>query len=290
VNRHELLNYSDILRDLESFDDWLRRLGVPVRCADRAHYALKKLRKAHEAFLNHPAQAEGISKADYLFGLTEAVELHDVYRAFKNHPPEQLRDRLARALSGPLLPDRETAKNRDARNVMFELALGAEWALCGGEIQLIEPDLMLRMPERRYFVACKRPERDQGIRPAVRDAASQLRATLSAASPNHFGIIAISLSHILNPGNAYFSGTYEQLSNLLNGLMSVHRPKWRTTDFHPQNIAVIFYAHTPADWGAGLYRLSAMRVGPTLLEHEAHRNLRHDLRCLYPGRLQPFKI
>jgi hypothetical protein len=220
VNRTAQLRYSDILRDLEGFDGWLRSLGVPVRTMDRAHCAVQKLERAHQAFVNDTDHAEGVSKADYLFALTEALELRDVYRAFRFHPPEQLCDRLNRALSGPLLPDAETAKNSDGRNVMFELALGAEWALCGGNIEFVEPDLLLRTPDRCYLVACKRPEHEHAIRAAVRGAASQLRAALSPASIDHFGIVAISLSRVLNRGNVYFSGRYEDLSELLNGLMN----------------------------------------------------------------------
>jgi hypothetical protein len=282
VYRNAQLKYSDILKDLEGFDDWLRSLGVPVRPADRAHGSIRKLESAQQAFLSGSPQANGVSKSDYIFGLTEALELRDVYCAFRDHPPHHLRERLTRALSGPHLPEAETIKNRDGRNVMFELALGAEWALNGASVDLIEPDLGLKMAERYYLVACKRPEHDHGIRAAVRDAASQLRSALARTPINHFGIIAVSLGRILNRGNTYFSGDYEQLSELLNGLMSLHRPNWRTTDFHPQNIAIIFYAQTPADWGEGLYRLSAMRIMEARGEYsDIHRNLESDLRELY---------
>jgi hypothetical protein len=276
------MNYSDILRDLEGLDEWLLSLGVPVRSADRVHYAIRKLESAEQAFLSGTPQARGVSKSDYLFGLTEALELRDVYRAFRDHPPQHLRDRLTRALSGPHLPEAETTRNRDGRNIMFELALGAEWALNGASVDLIEPDLGLKMAERYYLVACKRPESEHGIRAAVRDAASQLRSALACAPMNHFGVIAISLSRVLNPGNTYFSGNYEQLSELLNGLMSLHRPNWRATDFHPQNIAISFYAQTPADWGEGLYRLSAMRTVEARGDYtDVHRNFESDLRELY---------
>lgn len=169
------------------------------------------------------------------------------------------------------MPEAETATSRDGRNVMFELALGAEWALCGAEVEILEPDLLLKTPDRGYLIACKRPEHEHSIRAAVRSAASQLRSALPPAPNNHFGIIAVCISRILNPGNAYFSGSYEQLSGLVNMLMGRHRGDWRTTDFHPRNIAVLFYTHTPADWGNGLFRLSAVRIGPTLLEESVHR-------------------
>jgi hypothetical protein len=280
--RSAQFKYLDILDGLRGLDDWLRSLGVPVHSMDRAHYAIQKLERAHEAFVKKTGKAVGVSKSDYLFALTEAVELQDVYRAFKNLTSDQLRDRLTRALSGPTLPGAEIAKNRDGRNLMFELALGAEWALLGGKIEFIEPDLALRTPSRSYLVACKRPDSEHGIRAAVRDAASQLRSALAQTNNDHFGIIAISLSRILNRGDAYFTGNYEQLSELLNRLMAVHRSGWRTTDFHPRNIVVLFYAHTPADWGDGLYRLSAIRIVEAYgLYNENHRNLQSDLTQLY---------
>jgi hypothetical protein len=280
--RSAQLKYSDILRDLQKLDDWLRAVGVPVRSMDRAHYAIEKLEKAEQAFAAGAEKASGVSKSDYLFALTEALELRDVYDAFRNHPPEQLRDRLVRAFSGPPLPAAETKKNRDGRNIMFELALGAEWALLGGDIDFVEPDLALKMPRRTYLTACKRPESEHGIRAAVKDAAGQLRAALTQTGEDHFGIVAVSLSRILNRGDAYFAGNYERLSELLNGLVATHRPGWRSTEFHPRSIAVAFYAHTPANWGQGLYRLSAMRIVEAFGENtEDHRNLKSDLSDLY---------
>lgn len=286
MNFSTQLNYSDILRDLQGFDHWLGSLGVPVRSMDRAHYAIQKLQTSHQAFVDRTDHATRVSKSDYLFALTEAVELRDVYCAFNHHhQTAELRDRLTRALSGPHLPEAENQKNRDGRNVMFELALGAEWALCGGKVELVEPDLALRMPTRSYLVACKRPESEHGIRAAVKDAASQLQTVLSNTGTDHFGIVAVSLSRILNQGKAFFGGTYAQLSALVNGLMGIHRSDWRTTDFHPRNIAVLFYAHTPADWGDGLYRMSAIRVVEASGEHnEHHGDLESDLNDLYARR------
>jgi hypothetical protein len=280
--RSAQLKYSDILGDLVGFDGWLRALDVPVRSMDRVHYAVRKLEKAQQAFLDGTEAAAGVSKSDYLFALTEALELRDVYRAFKDDLSHQLRDRLTRALSGPPLPEAETTKNRDGRNVMFELALGTEWALLGGKVDFVEPDLALKMPLRNYLIACKRPQSDHGIRAAVKDAAAQLRVALARTGEDHFGIIAISLSRILNRGHVYFAGNYEQLSNLLNALMAIHCSSWRTTDFHPRNIVVLFYAHTPANWGEGLYRLSAIRMVEAFGDYgRHHRNLESDLTNLY---------
>jgi hypothetical protein len=164
---------------------------------------------------------------------------------------------------------------------MFELALAAERKLCGANVELVEPDILLKTSTRNYLVACKRPEHEHGIRAAMRDAASQLRLALSSSPADYFGIIAVSLRQILNRGNTFFAGNYEQLSEILNGLMTKHRSSWRTMDFHTRNITVLFYAHTPADWGNGLFRLSAARMGPIHHEEAAHRDLKNDMTKLY---------
>jgi len=276
------VRYADILRNLSGFDDWLTAIGVPVRQSDRAHHSIRVLEKAERAFVNGTTgAAAGISSSEYLFGLTEALELRDVYLAFRNHPAQQVRDRLIRALSGPVLPEAETAKSRDGRNIMFELALGAEWALNGANVELLEPDLALKLPTRTYLVACKRPEYEHSVRAAVKDAARQLRSALSSAPSNYLGIVAISFARVLNRGDKFFSGGYEDLSVLLNELMKTLRPTWRTTEFHPRNIAVMFHAHTPADWGSGLFRLSAARIGPALQEEAVHQDVREDLELVY---------
>ena len=51
-----------------------------------------------------------------------------------------------------------------------------------------------------------------------------------------------------------------KLSDLVNVLMDTHRTDWRTTEFHSRNIAALVCAYTPADWGNGLFRLSAVTL------------------------------
>ena len=86
MNGTAQLRYAGILQNLKGFDDWLRRLAVPVRQADRAHHAIRVLEEAERAFQSGTNHA-GMSKSDYLFGLTAALELHDVYlTAIKKEP------------------------------------------------------------------------------------------------------------------------------------------------------------------------------------------------------------
>jgi hypothetical protein len=278
------VRYSTVLEDLKGFDEWLQRLGVPVQQADRAHRAIRIPEKAERAFQDQQEDsAVSISKTEYLFSLTEALELHDVYVAYRNQPADQLRQRLIRALNGPALPEHETQSNRDGRNIMFELALGAEWSQCGAEVDLVEPDLFVKTPDANYFVACKRPDYEHGIRAAVHDAASQLRDVLSNDQAENFGVIAISLSRVLNRGRDFFSGTHQQLNTLLQLMMEKHLHTWKTADFHPRNIAVLLHAHTPADWGDGLFRMSTSVVAPTTRDRAIPDRFKKSIDHLYSG-------
>jgi hypothetical protein len=79
---------------------------------DRAHQTIRVVEKAERAYLDGTNEAKGISKSEYLFAMTEALELRDVHRAFQDHPSQELRDRLERALKEPVLPELEASKTR----------------------------------------------------------------------------------------------------------------------------------------------------------------------------------
>jgi hypothetical protein len=283
MSQSSTVSYADILRDLSGFDEWLSTMGVPIRDSDRAHNAIRILEKAQYAFTNGLEDSEaGVSKTEYLFGLTEALELRDVYQTFRNNTSQELRKRLIRALSGPALPEAETEKNSDGRNIMFELAFGAEWAEKGAKIELCEPDLGAKLQNRYYLVACKRPNTEDGVTSAVKDAGRQLRSALTSAPDSCLGLIVISFSRILNRGTKFFSGSYDDLSELLNGMLTRNRQTWNDFSFHPNTIAIIFHMHTPANWGQGLFRMAAMRVDPFNSTAQKDINdLKNDLENLY---------
>ena len=161
--------------------------------------------------------------------------------------------RLERALSGPAQPVDENQKNSDGRNVWFELALAADWKLRGASIRLGEHDLQLFRDNKKFLMACKRPASEHSIRSNIRGAISQLNENLNEnlrlAQEDVFGVIAISLSRVLNPGNKYWSGNLEQLGNLLHGLMQQYTPFWQDADADPRIRSILFHVATPSDVG-----------------------------------------
>jgi hypothetical protein len=117
---------------------------------------------------------------------------------------------------------------------------------------------------------------------AVKDAGRQLRTALTSATGSCLGLVVISFSRILNQGKTFFSGDYDHLSTLLNEMLTRYRQTWREFAFHPRTIAIMFHAHTPANWGQGLFRMSAMRVDPfNSADPKGIDDMRDDLEHLY---------
>jgi len=144
---------SDLLRRLDRFDPWLKSLGLAPRPDDRLHLAFKVLAMAEEA--SRRGRETGVYsdiQPDHWFPIIEALEAHDVLCAFKSDASPFLSSAVKRALSGPAQAMDEGPKNRDGRNVWFELALAAEWKLRGATVTIQEPDLRLVRENTTFLV------------------------------------------------------------------------------------------------------------------------------------------
>jgi hypothetical protein len=208
--------YSELLQFLDGFDPWLVGLGLTPRANDRIHEAFKVLHKADEA--SSRGRATGVYseiQPDDWFPIVEALEAFNIYKAFHKDPSSVPVETLKRALSGPLQPIEENQKNRDGRNIWFELALAAEWKLQGASVSLGEPDLRLTRNGITFLVACKRPANNQSIDANLRAAIKQLQANLDTTPVGTFGVAAISLNCIFNRGDKVFSGETSLLNRLL---------------------------------------------------------------------------
>ena len=212
----ETFKYSDLLQRLDGFDAWLVSRGLRLRSNDRIHHSFSVLRRAEEA--SRKGRETGVysevQPGDW-FPVIEALEAHDVLLAFQNDPSPVVGPALKRALSGPLHPIHENARNRDGRNIWFELALAAEWRLRGASVILGEPDLRLTREGVTFLIACKRPATTESIEANLRDAIKQLRRNLDSSPSGTFGVAAISLTCAFNPGDKVFSGEILGLRKLL---------------------------------------------------------------------------
>ena len=242
--------YEEILKRLEGLDQWLSEMGVKAVANDRVHQALDVMRMAEAASRRGRETGEytNINSRD-LFPIIEALEVFEVFCAFEKEKSRPLSETLRRALSGPAHPIHENTQNRDGRNMWFELALAAEWRSRGAQVELGEPDLHLSWEDKRFLVACKRPYREESIRANVRTAISQLNENLKSESKDSFGVIAISLSKVLNPGDKVLDGGPEALDSILARLLEEHKSDWHSAETDSRICAVLFHAVTPADTG-----------------------------------------
>jgi hypothetical protein len=269
VIRVEIVSYSDLLRRLDRFDPWLRGLGLTPHLDDRVHQAFKILALADEASRKgRETGAYSPIQPSHWFPIIEALEAHDVLCAFEGDESLSLSSALKRALSGPAQAINEGPKNRDGRNVWFELALAAEWRLRGAAVTIGEPDLRLVRDDVTFFVACKRPDKQESIHANIRDAIGQLTENLRRATEGTYGVTAISLTRVFNRGDKVFSGDLDALETLLQKELENHHRYLRSVD-DPRICAIIFHVATPCNFERSVDMSRASYEVIQELEHSA---------------------
>jgi len=157
-----------------------------------------------------PHLAEGLSDLEYFFPLTEAAEFGDVLPYLQTLDPSVLRKKIEVILRGPVLPSDEDLASNQARNFLFELTLAARLWRAGFHPRLGEhPDLICTVGGRELLFECKRPLSPKKVKKRINEAGDQLRADLRIAAPGARGIIAVSVSKVLNPGDKLYVGPNE---------------------------------------------------------------------------------
>jgi hypothetical protein len=267
------LTFSDLLKDLRSADLWLTSLGLKSR-NDRLRQCIDVVAIAAQAFeeFRRTRQPTKVgSMESYHFGIVEALEFSYVYRAFKDIDRQVIEPKLKRALSGPARPGLETAGNSDGRNTMFELALAA--------------DIILICPEASFLFECKRPLRETGIRPSVKDAAEQVAQKLTAIDT--FGAVAIAVAHVLDHGLDIFVTPAEEdigkqlVQKRVDQLLESNYRRWSTTWFEPRVVAVLLHASFAAVFSGQLVRASGAVLWPRRDDVPAYSILAQAIAALY---------
>jgi hypothetical protein len=247
---------------IEAVAEWLKDLGLG-NGSDRLHKYICEIRKQAAA-----TTIEEVTRLGFVH--LQASEFTDVWRAYKGAENPRLIAKLERALKGCDTLAEESPQNSDPRNTMFELALAAGLKLRGIDVELGEPtDLIINFPSGQYILEGKRPFRESSVRANVKDAAHQLRTNLR---PDQHGVIAISLSRIINPGTkllyavvgdrdkegAVHGTLHAHLDHKCSELMSA----LATIDFSPNIAALMFDMSTPALTEKGETIVRGCRVYP----------------------------
>jgi hypothetical protein len=132
----------------------------------------------------------------FVEALCEALEVGEMTEFLSQFPRKVLKPRLRLVIRGPVLPSDETNISNQARNIQFELSLGALLGRKGVSIDFAEPDLRCKVDGLSFFIACKRILSPSKLNTRINDATDQLRRGLEP-HPEAGGIVAISLSSVL---------------------------------------------------------------------------------------------
>jgi hypothetical protein len=287
----ERIPYDSFLNEIAKLDEWLVSLGISVK-KDRWHEAVSMVRRAKE-------QREQLDRGvafrpipNYVPALFEALEVLSVFRAFSGNSSSILKEKLSRALSGPISPAQENADNSGARNAMFELTLAADWKDLGLDVKLGEPDIQITIGGTIFLVECKRPFSAGSTRRNIEEAAGQLKEALEA--PEHadsFGLVAVSLSRFFPLGDRPFlapehSGR-KHLNYALIRTIADHKYewKWSTTRFHERIASVAFCLAVP--WDIDRERLIYLSTTKHFLQAKCpvgSRILQDNMERLYAAR------
>ena len=166
----------------------------------------------HFRILEELRRTPYIADDQTLWSLVEATEMADIYCTLPRLEWRLLKEKFGRVLNGPLHPQEETSESSLARNTMFELHLSGYLNHKGIAADICDnPDISCAIGGRRVFIQCKRPFRRKSIRSNIRDALRQLSYDLNEARDvRNRGVVAISLSHAVNPGEMHMQVKTEQ--------------------------------------------------------------------------------
>jgi hypothetical protein len=194
-------SYEDILQKL----DYALAFGASIgleRIAQRGRFADYRRRIAHliEVRGMRPFPQDVVAHlAEYLTALTESMELGDLLPYLQQCDRACVSPKLRECLQGPFLP---SAIEDKSRNIQFELFLASTlWRADFPPLLGEHPDLRCEVDGTRFFFECKRllSSSPAALKKRIHEASRQLYTHRHTALPRTRGIVAVSLSRVLNP-------------------------------------------------------------------------------------------
>jgi hypothetical protein len=134
---------------------------------------------------------------EIFWSYVEADELVRALEALRPYDDPNLRTQISLALQGPADLFLEDADSNQGRNFAFELIVGGRLAAAGFPPQYGgQSDVGFQFASLQMGIQCKRPLSEKKLERHIRAAINQVES----ASAYH-GIVAVSLSRIVNPGD-----------------------------------------------------------------------------------------
>jgi hypothetical protein len=177
----------------------------------------------------------------------EADEFVRALVALRPHDTSKLREQIALALKGPADLFLEDENSNHGRNFAFELIVGGRLALAGFPPEYGgQPDVGFQFANLHMGVQCKRPLSEKKLERHIRAAINQIEA----ASAYH-GIVAVSVSRVINPGAPEMmpevedtEAGHEYLKTRIRGIATTSKRFWEEKNA-PSAIGLYLYAFTP---------------------------------------------
>jgi hypothetical protein len=246
-------SYEDIIEQLKEVDSWLVAQGISGQ-HNRIHIHIANIRKLLDARADGTLRnlAEGIGQAQLMWSLVEALEFAEAYAALRDYDPGPLRQKLQDALCGPVEPFAETSSTNLGRNTMFELSLAGRLRSKGIAVHsLTNPDILCEIGQASLYIQCKRPFAEAGISRNISSARRQLtRDLIVSGSSLARGLVAISISRVLNPGDKLLVARTEgevalSLADEAESLGQRHSHLWKRIS-DKRIVGILFHVMTPA--------------------------------------------
>ena len=249
------MDYREIVEKLAKIDRDLSKMDLNQHDRIRRHQRnITKLADALDEgrFEKIAVQLPAEQRREILWSFVESIEFTDAMDALRGQGCAVPKDVLERALKGPADLYLENEKSNQGRNTMFEITIAGRAAFAGLKPQLgREPDVFFEFENRRIFVQCKRVLSEAALSKRIPEAEKQLKRDLAAScDPRDCGLIAVSVSRLINPGDQMLSVGIEQdirkvLSQEIVALSQRVRPIWSRVK-HPKIAGVLFHMATPS--------------------------------------------
>jgi hypothetical protein len=239
-----MIAYADILSSLDEFFEFCRRFGLLAE-AESGRFGVYRSRITQlSAEIGRLRTGEDKLpiytklKADlprYLVALGESGEIREMLPFLGVCQKEELAHRLRAVLLGPELPSEEDSVSNQARNIQFELWLGAKLWRCGAQVELAEPDLRCKIGEFTVLLACKRLLSPRKLTTRINEATIQIQRHLKLLNEKpSSGFVAISFSNLLGMEQSIDVRNRQEalgrLDSAIEAFIVRRQPKWQPSE------------------------------------------------------------
>jgi aspartyl-tRNA(Asn)/glutamyl-tRNA(Gln) amidotransferase subunit B len=246
-------SYEDILSHLRGAKDWAATHGLQDALGRFSIYEtnIETLIGARKSGgLGRLVKDKG--NAALMWSLVESMELSDFQQTLRNVEPSILKERLKKALKGPILPTHEDRNTNEARNIAFELGLASFLSSAGFEVQLTkqhDSDLEAKLGDVRLVIECKRLLSERRFEEHLSDATSSLASSLNQRK-DAWGLIAVDITKLKNIGDHVYDvatpmGLRLGLGDLLETTLQENWDSLKRISDR-RIIGLLLYIHTPA--------------------------------------------